>query len=91
MMAEENTTTQAPSKPDTQPPAQKRFPIALALVPITPVPFTDDQKGLWAWGRLAVYGAGAALVWKKSPALGKVLAGAAGLSLVTSLAGSIQQ
>lgn len=90
-MAEEATTTQAPNPGHPKPPAKRNLPVALALVPITPVPFSDDQQGLWAWGRLALYGAGSALVWKKSPALGKVLAGAAGLSLVTSLAGSIQQ
>lgn len=89
-MAEETTTTQT-SQPAPPAPPKKNFPVALALVPITPVPFTDDQKGLWAWGRLALYGGSSALVWRKSPAMGKVLAAAAGLSLVTSLAGSIQQ
>jgi hypothetical protein len=58
--------------------------IGLALVPFTPVSFSGPD-GIYAWGRLAIYGTAAALTWQKQRKLSYVLMGAAGLSLVSSL------
>jgi len=59
--------------------------IALAMLPITPVPFCGDGA-LYAWGRLIAYGALAVFTYNKHKTASYVFAGAAGLSLVTSLA-----
>lgn len=59
-------------------------PFALALLPFTPVQF-GGQDSLLAYGRIALYGIAAGLTWEKHRKLSYVFAGAAGLSLVTSL------
>ena len=91
----DSPATDAPSAPlsfaFTPPPAPvtngNLKNIGLALVPFTPVSFSG-QDSLYAWGRLALYGTGAALTWQKQRKLSYVFLGAAGLSLVTSLAGN---
>jgi hypothetical protein len=58
---------------------------ALALLPITPIPF-EGPYALYAWGRLILYGGLAAMLYEKKKTAAYVLAGAAGLSVLTSLA-----
>jgi hypothetical protein len=70
-------------------PAQKSN-MALALLPFTPVPFTGSDS-LLAYGRIALYGVAAGLTWEKHRKLSYVFAGAAGLSLVTSLSANAYQ
>jgi hypothetical protein len=57
---------------------------ALALLPFTPVQF-GGRDSMLAYGRIALYGIAAGLTWEKHRKLSYVFAGAAGLSLVTSL------
>jgi len=59
--------------------------IALAMLPITPVPFSGSGA-IYAWGRLLTYGALSVMLYNKHKTASYVFAGAAGLSLVTSLA-----
>jgi hypothetical protein len=59
--------------------------IALAMLPITPVPFSGTGA-IYAWGRLLTYGALSVMLYNKQKTASYVFAGAAGLSLVTSLA-----
>lgn len=59
--------------------------IALAMLPITPVPFSGTGA-IYAWGRLLTYGALSVMLYNKHKTASYVFAGAAGLSLVTSLA-----
>lgn len=56
--------------------------LALALLPVTPVPLTEWQS----WVRLGLYGTAAYLTWPKAKTLSYIAMGAAGLSLATSLA-----
>ena len=59
--------------------------IALAMLPITPVPFTGNGA-IYAWARLVLYGSAAVVLHAKHKNASYVMAGAAGLSLVSSLA-----
>ena len=59
--------------------------IALAMLPITPVPFSGTGA-IYAWGRLLTSGALSVMLYNKHKTASYVFAGAAGLSLVTSLA-----
>jgi len=69
-------------------PATKANPfekIGLALLPFTPVPLSGPDA-LYAWGRLILYGGAAAYFFtKKKNSIATVFAGAAGLSLLTSV------
>lgn len=58
----------------------------LNLVPFTPVPFSGPDS-VYAWGRLLGYSAIAAAIWGKSRRAGYLFAGAAAVSLLTSLGG----
>jgi hypothetical protein len=69
-------------KPPIAPAGSK---IGLAMLPITPVPFSGDGA-IYAWGRLLAYSALAVMTYSKHKTASYVFAGAAGLSLVTSLA-----
>ena len=69
----------------TTPPMLRR--VGLAMLPFTPVSF-DGVDSMYAWTRLIVYSAGAALVWKRQKTIAYGFAAAAGMSLVTSLSGS---
>jgi hypothetical protein len=76
---------------DTTPPVKaQKSNIALALLPFTPVPFTGSES-LLAYGRIALYGIAAGMAWEKHRQLAYILAGAAGLSLVTSLSANAYQ
>jgi len=85
---QDDTVNVAPAT-DTAPPATTPAKVnaALALLPFTPVPFSGSES-FWAYGRIILYGVGATLVWEKHRKISYVLAGAAGLSLVTSLSAS---
>lgn len=61
--------------------------IAIQLLPVTPVLFS--QSPLIAYGRIAGYGILSYALYKKSKKLSYVFAGAASLSLLTSLTGDI--
>jgi len=62
----------------------------LKLVPFVPVSFTSDPA--MAWGRLLLYGVGAALTYDKMRKTSYILMGAAGVSLATSLGiGAVKQ
>jgi hypothetical protein len=83
----------APLGADAAPPATGsgvKSNIALALLPFTPVPFTGSES-LLAYGRIALYGIAAGLTWEKHRKLSYIFAGAAGLSLVTSLSANAYQ
>lgn len=72
---------------NTNPPAMTPDKFALAMVPFSPYGFNGPDS-IYAWGRLLLYGAGAALTWKSQKQISYVLIGAAGVSLLTSLASS---
>lgn len=74
--------------PVTVTPAQEPSNIPLMLLPITPVPF-QPQTALWAYLRLGIYGTAAILTYEKMRKISYVFMGAAGLSLLTSLAGGL--
>ena len=78
-MAESNLST---GDSTSRPPNPGRM--ALLLIPTTPVSFSGPDAGM-AWLRILAYGATAALVWKGNRTIGYVAAGAAALSLITSL------
>jgi hypothetical protein len=63
--------------------------LSLAMLPTTGVSFRDEP--LYAWGRLAVYGAVAAVAWKKSKTVSYVALGALGIGLATSLSKDAQK
>jgi len=79
-----------PPGTDTPPAKTPKSNLALALLPFTPVPFTGSES-LLAYGRIALYGIAAGMAWEKHRQLAYVLAGAAGLSLVTSLSANAYQ
>ena len=61
--------------------------IGVTMLPFTPVTF-DGPDAIYAWTRLIVYGAASTLMWKRHRPTAYLFAGAAGLSLLTSLSGS---
>jgi len=61
--------------------------IGVTFLPFTPVTF-DGPDALYAWARVLLYGAASTLMWKRHRPTAYVLAGAAGLSLLTSLSGT---
>lgn len=58
--------------------------IALMMLPTSPISFTGDEA-IFAWGRLALYGAVSYMTWGKARKISYAAAGCAGLSLITSL------
>jgi hypothetical protein len=64
--------------------------IALDLLPFTGVPFSGSEA-IWAWGRLLGYSAAAYLLWKPSRTASYVFAGAAAISLATSLSATARK
>lgn len=60
--------------------------IGLALVPFTPVSFTG-QDAFYAWGRVILYGGIALASYKQNRAIAVVSGSAAGLCVLSSLAG----
>jgi hypothetical protein len=64
--------------------------IALDLLPFTGVPFSGSEA-LWAWGRLLGYSAAAYMLWKPSRTASYVFAGAAAISLATSLSATARK
>lgn len=75
-----NSESDSESNSGSNSPAGSR--LALALLPVTPVPLTEWQS----WVRLGLYGTAAYLTWPKAKTLSYIAMGAAGLSLATSLA-----
>jgi len=61
--------------------------IGVTFLPFTPVTF-DGPDALYAWARVLLYGAASTLMWKRHRPTAYALAGAAGLSLLTSLSGT---
>jgi len=64
--------------------------MGLAMLPFSSVTF-DGEDALFAWTRLLLYSAGATLMWKRHRPTSYVLAGAAALSLLTSLSNTAYQ
>lgn len=64
----------------------KESNIGLALFPFTPVSFTGPHA-LVAWGRALGYGMLAYATWKNQRNLSCILMSAAGISVISSLAG----
>lgn len=61
--------------------------IGLALVPFSPVPFTGTDA-MYAWGRILLYGGIAVAAYNKNKTLATVMGSAAGLCVLSSLAGT---
>lgn len=82
IQAEQEEAANTPPAPPA-PPVVNPSKIGIALVPFTPVDFQADP--LLAWGRLALYGTAAYLLWGKSKPLSYAALAAGGVSLATSL------
>jgi len=81
----DGSTPMGASYVDTLPTQFSFSKMSLALLPITPVPFTGSGA-IYAWSRLIIYGGIAAYALsKKKKTLAIVFGSAAGLSVVTSL------
>lgn len=61
---------------------------AVALVPFTPVPFSGPDM-VYAVGRVALYSAIAAYSWDRNRTIAYIAAGAAAMSVATSLTGGL--
>lgn len=73
---------------NNQAPANNRAEqnIGLAIFPFTPVSFTGPHA-LMAWGRVLGYGALGYMTWKNNRNISYIFISAAGISIVSSLAG----
>jgi len=91
VMGQDNQS--APPPPSENPPPSRPGPgniagnIGLDMLPFTPVPFTG-QDALWAYLRVGAYGALSLATWKRARTLSYVFAGAATVSVLTSLSAS---
>lgn len=82
-----------PDPPAPQAPQAQKFglgAIGLDMMPFTPVPFIG-RDALWAYVRLGAYGALSLATWKRARTLSYVFAGAAAVSVLTSLSASARQ
>jgi len=89
MGQDEAQESAAPEQPVQAPAPARANPMrsfGLSMIPFTPVPLTGE-KAVYGYLRLGVYATASYLTWGKSRRLSYLFAGAAGVSLATSLAG----
>lgn len=84
---EADVQTHGGASPST---ANGKVNIALAMLPFTALPFSGNTA-IYAWGRLVLYGGLAVMLHSKHKTASYTFAGAAGLSLLTSLANGGQK
>ena len=86
-MSEENTGNPVQTDSANTPDISKNVAVrkaALSLIPLSPAPLFGTDS-FYGWARLAIYGGLAYATWGKSRKASYIFAGAAGVSLCSSL------